>query len=52
LRFEQLATVVDRGQTAPPYQATRDLKRLHDSIHGLRPPDRYALAVEIEHVSQ
>jgi hypothetical protein len=50
LRFEHLAGLADRGAAAsPPYRATRDMKRVQESVHRLRPEDRHAVVVEVDH---
>jgi hypothetical protein len=50
LRVEQLAGLAEPGRASTPYRATRDMKRLKDSVQRLQPESRHAVVVEVEHV--
>jgi hypothetical protein len=50
LRFEHLAGLADRGEVSVPYRASRDMKRVADSVDRLRPEDRHVVVVEVDHV--
>ena len=48
--LEQLAGLPDAGSPSTPYRATRDMKRVQDSVHRLQPESRHVVVVEVEHV--
>jgi hypothetical protein len=53
LRLHQLHSIVGtREGSAPasrPYVATRDMKRVQQSVEQLRPEDRHAVVLELDH---
>jgi serine/threonine protein kinase len=55
LRLDQLHSLVERkdgdSPASRPYIATRDMKRVQQSVQQLRPEDWHALVVELDHVS-
>ena len=51
VRVEQLDSLAEPGKASTPYRATRDMKRLKESVHRLQPESRHAVVVELEHVS-
>jgi hypothetical protein len=52
LRIEQLPSLVEGGDqpASRPYRATRDMKRVQQSLEGLDRQDRHALVLELDHV--
>lgn len=53
LRQEDLVSLAPReGGVSRPYQATRDMKRLHDSVEHLEPGSWEAAALELVHVEE
>ena len=55
LRLDQLHSLVERkngdSRASRPYVATRDMKRVQQSVQRLRPEDWHALVLELDHVS-
>jgi serine/threonine protein kinase len=51
LRVDQLAGVANKDGASKHYRATRDMKRLRDSVRQLQPESRCVAVVEVEHVS-
>jgi serine/threonine protein kinase len=51
LHLEQLAGLADQGAASKPYRATRDMKRVQNSVDRLKPEDRQVVVVELEHVT-
>ena len=51
LRLEQLAGLADPGPVSKSYRATRDMKRVQDSVYRLQPDNRQVAVVDVEHVS-
>jgi len=53
LRFDELRSLVERTDGAPrasrPYVATRDMKRVHQSVRQLRSEDWHAVVLELDH---
>jgi serine/threonine protein kinase len=51
LRLDELRSLVERGEvpTGGAYRATRDMVRVRQSMHGLRPEDRQAVVLELDH---
>jgi hypothetical protein len=52
LRLDELAGLATGGArpTPGPYRATRDLKRLHESVRQLRPEDWQSVVLELNHL--
>ncbi len=54
LRLDQLHSLVERKNGDPPasrpYVATRDMKRVQQSVQQLRPEDWHAVVLELDHV--
>jgi serine/threonine protein kinase len=55
LRLDQLHSLVERengdSRASRPYVATRDMKRVQQSVHQLRPEDWHAVVLELDHSS-
>jgi serine/threonine protein kinase len=51
LHLEQLASLADQGAASKPYRATRDMKRVQNSVHRLKPEDRQVVVIEVDHVT-
>jgi serine/threonine protein kinase len=51
LRLDQVAGLVNGGAASTAYRATRDMKRVQDSVRRLQPDSRHVVVVEVEHVS-
>ncbi len=51
LRFEQLAGLGAWGPGSSPYRATRDMKRVQESVQQVQPDSRHVVVVEVEHVA-
>jgi hypothetical protein len=53
LRPDGLPSLVGQGAepVSRPYKATRDMKRVQQSVQQLRPEDWYAVVLELDHVS-
>jgi serine/threonine protein kinase len=51
LRLEELRSLVERGEApgAGAYRATRDMARVQQSVQQLRPEDRHAVVLELDH---
>jgi hypothetical protein len=54
LRPEELTSLAERGEVpgSRPYRATRDMKRVRDSVQQLRPDDWHAAVLELDHAPQ
>jgi hypothetical protein len=52
LRLELLASLVEGGDLpgSRPYRATRDIRRVQQSLEGLDRQDRHAVVLELDHV--
>ncbi len=54
LRLDQLHSLVERkngdSPASRPYVATRDMKRVQQSVQQLRPEDWHAVVLELDHV--
>jgi serine/threonine protein kinase len=52
LRLEQLASLVECGDLpgSRPYRATRDMRRVQQSLEGLDRQDRHVVVLELDHV--
>ncbi len=52
LRLDQLPSLVEGGDlpASRPYRATRDMKRVQQSLEGLDRQDRHAVVLELDHV--
>jgi serine/threonine protein kinase len=52
LRLEQLASLVEGGDLpgSRPYRATRDMRRVQQSLEGLDRRDRHVVVLELDHV--
>jgi hypothetical protein len=52
LRLEQLSSLVEGGDrpASRPYRATRDMRRVQQSLEGLDRQDRHAVVLELDHV--
>jgi hypothetical protein len=52
LRPEQLPSLVEGGDmpASRPYRATRDMRRVQQSLEGLDRQDRHAVVLELDHV--
>ena len=55
LRLDQLHSLVERkhgdSPASRPYVATRDMKRVQQSVQQLRPEDWHAVVLELDHSS-
>ena len=55
LRLDQLHSLVERkdgdSPASRPYVATRDMKRVQQSVQQLRPEDWHAVVLELDHGS-
>jgi serine/threonine protein kinase len=49
LHVDQFAGLADPGAVSKPYRATRDMRRVGESVHRLRPEDRQLVVVEVDH---
>jgi serine/threonine-protein kinase len=51
LRLEQLASLVEGGDLpgSRPYRATRDMRRVQQSVRHLKPDDWHAVVLELDH---
>ena len=51
LRLEQLPSLVEGGDLpgSRPYRATRDMRRVQQSLEGLDRNDRHAVVLELDH---
>jgi hypothetical protein len=52
LRLEQLASLVEGGDLpgSRPYRATRDMRRVQQSLEGLDRQDRHVVVLELDHI--
>jgi hypothetical protein len=52
LRLEQLPSLVEGGDlpASRPYRATRDMRRVQQSLEGLDRQERHAVVLELDHV--
>jgi hypothetical protein len=52
LRLDQLLSLVERGDqpASRPYRATRDMKRVQQSLEELDRDDRHAAVLELNHI--
>jgi serine/threonine protein kinase len=56
LRFDQLRSLVERkngdSPASRPYVATRDMKRVQQSVQQMRPEDWHAVVLELDHTAR
>jgi serine/threonine protein kinase len=50
LRLHDLRSLVEGGDSAGPYRATRDMVRVQQSLQAIAPRDRHAVVLELDHV--
>jgi serine/threonine protein kinase len=49
LRLEELLSLASGAATPAPYRATRDLKRVHDTLQRQQPEEWHAVVLELDH---